>query len=268
MLPDDELKDLAANIAQYGLIHPIVLGVLDGDECILDGRNRYAACEMAGVEPEFVIYDGDDPHGYVLAANITRRHMTKGQQAMVIAQACLVSKQPQREAGAQHGVSATRIAQASTVIKHAPDYVTLVVSGAMSLDDAYSEAKARKEKAAEAERLLAELRDVAPDLADQVTEGSVTAQQAYKKWREREAEQERQRRQRSETATARLCDYLWHVAQWRRGGLATAIAQDFDPAMNLAGRTVTWQTLLDARAAIDEMIAVFQQRGLAEGGQR
>jgi hypothetical protein len=167
MLPADELKDLAADIAQRGLLDPIVVdsasAVLDDDGhvidgCILDGRNRYAACGMAGVTPQFLTYHGDDLDGFVLAANIARRHMNKGQRAMVIAQACLVSKQPQREAGAQHGISAARIAQASTVIKHAPDQVGPVVSGALSLDAAYADAKARKE--------LAQLWDGAPDLAD------------------------------------------------------------------------------------------------------
>ena len=42
---------------------------------ILDGRNRYAACEKAGVKPAFVNYAGKDPQGYALAVNKHRRHM-------------------------------------------------------------------------------------------------------------------------------------------------------------------------------------------------
>jgi len=64
---------------QRGLLHPVVL---DADGWILDGRNRYATCELARVEPRFETYDGDDPAGYALAANIQRRNLTKGQQAM------------------------------------------------------------------------------------------------------------------------------------------------------------------------------------------
>ena len=54
---------------------------------ILDGRNRYAACRLAGVEPEFTTYDGDDPEGYALAVNAQRRDLTKSQRAMVAARA-------------------------------------------------------------------------------------------------------------------------------------------------------------------------------------
>lgn len=42
-----------------------------------DGRNRYAACQLAGIEPTFTTYDGDDPDGYALAANGQRRDLTK-----------------------------------------------------------------------------------------------------------------------------------------------------------------------------------------------
>lgn len=52
---------------------------------ILDGRDRYAACQLAGIEPTFATYDGDDPDGYALAVNLARRNMNKGQTAVVIA---------------------------------------------------------------------------------------------------------------------------------------------------------------------------------------
>src|SRR5258708_25919801 len=82
MLTEDELADMAADIKERGLLHPIVL---DHEGGILDGRNRYAACKLAGYEPLFETYTRDDPAGYALAVNIARRHLTKGQQAAVIA---------------------------------------------------------------------------------------------------------------------------------------------------------------------------------------
>jgi hypothetical protein len=41
------------------------------------GRNRLAACEKAGVEPDFITYADGDPHGYALAV-INRRHLKPG----------------------------------------------------------------------------------------------------------------------------------------------------------------------------------------------
>ena len=81
LLGDEELAELAADIKERGLIHPIVI---DADSQILDGRNRYPACELAGVAPEYEQYEGDDPGGYALAVNIGRRHLSKGQQAMIL----------------------------------------------------------------------------------------------------------------------------------------------------------------------------------------
>jgi ParB-like chromosome segregation protein Spo0J len=258
MLRDDELKDLADDIAARGLIQPIVL---DSDDRILDGRNRYAACEIACVEAESVIYDGDDPVGYVLAANIARRHMTKGQLAIVIAQACLVSKQTVRDAASQHGISAARIAQARTVIKYASEYVASVVSGSVSLDFAYEQAKDRKAQAAEAERLLTQLRDGgASDLADQVIDGELTAQEAFRTWREREARDEQLQRQRAGAATDKMCDHLYIIATWHER--AADMARLFDPMLASRARPITVQTLLDAQRVIDDMLAVWRERGL------
>ena len=65
MLSDDELAELADDIKQYGLIHPIV--VQDG--LLVDGRDRLRACEIAGVEPTFMtLAEADDPIPYILSA--------------------------------------------------------------------------------------------------------------------------------------------------------------------------------------------------------
>jgi hypothetical protein len=48
LMTDDEFARLVWSIRKIGLIHPIVQ---DENGRILDGRCRYLACEIAGVEP-------------------------------------------------------------------------------------------------------------------------------------------------------------------------------------------------------------------------
>ena len=78
-LSDDELHDLADDIAVNGLRNPIVLW----QGKILDGRNRYLACKIAEVEPRFTEFEGDDPIGWVISQNLQRRHLTASQKAVV-----------------------------------------------------------------------------------------------------------------------------------------------------------------------------------------
>ncbi len=81
MMEGDALAGLADDIAKHGQREAIVL--LDG--AILDGRNRFSACEIAGVEPRFRDFEGDDPLAFVLSLNLTRRHLNESQRAMVAA---------------------------------------------------------------------------------------------------------------------------------------------------------------------------------------
>lgn len=78
------LGELAADIAENGLIEPIV--VYRGQ--ILDGRNRLRACEMSEIEPRFTEWDGvGSPLAFVLARNLHRRHLNESQRAMIAARA-------------------------------------------------------------------------------------------------------------------------------------------------------------------------------------
>src|SRR4051794_28416384 len=86
MLPEDELQELADDIRANGLQHPIVL---DKDGVLIDGRNRWAACQIASVDPRFDVLNGQDPVSYILSSNIARRHMNAGQRAMTTAKARL-----------------------------------------------------------------------------------------------------------------------------------------------------------------------------------
>jgi ParB-like chromosome segregation protein Spo0J len=71
LLEGEPFDELVADIRANGLLHPIT--VCQG--MILDGRNRFRACEAAGVEPRFVKFDGDDPLSFVLSLNVHRRQL-------------------------------------------------------------------------------------------------------------------------------------------------------------------------------------------------
>lgn len=77
LLPPQQFADLVEDIRANGQQVPIV--VCDG--AILDGRNRYAACQEAGVEPRTEDYTGDDPWTFAWSLNAERHHMEPGQKA-------------------------------------------------------------------------------------------------------------------------------------------------------------------------------------------
>lgn len=80
MIEGAEFDSLVASIKANGLKVPIILW----EGKILDGRNRYAACLKAGVEPKFV--EHTDPGTLlqtVLALNLDRRSLTSGQRAVI-----------------------------------------------------------------------------------------------------------------------------------------------------------------------------------------
>ena len=76
-----EFSALVLDIRTRGLQVPI----MKMGDLILDGRHRYLACKEVGVEPRYEEYNGADPLGYVLGANLLRRHLSPSQRAMVAA---------------------------------------------------------------------------------------------------------------------------------------------------------------------------------------
>lgn len=80
-LSEAEAAALAEDILENGLRYDII--TYDGQ--ILDGANRYRACIATGVEPKYAEYVGDSPELYVLSANLHRRHLSPGQQAVIVA---------------------------------------------------------------------------------------------------------------------------------------------------------------------------------------
>jgi N6-adenosine-specific RNA methylase IME4/ParB-like chromosome segregation protein Spo0J len=137
-----EFDELVADIKVHGLHEPIVLF----EDKILDGRNRYRACEAAAVEPTFTVYTGDDPVAYVISLNLRRRHLSESQRAMVAAKlatlrdgqrADLVEGLPIGRASALLNVGERSVARAREVIDcGAPELAQAVERGRVSVSAA------------------------------------------------------------------------------------------------------------------------------------
>jgi N6-adenosine-specific RNA methylase IME4/ParB-like chromosome segregation protein Spo0J len=76
-----EFDELVADIVAHGVLEPI--WIYEGQ--IIDGRNRYRAAELAGVDCPMREYIGDDPVSFVVSLNLKRRHLDESQRAMVAA---------------------------------------------------------------------------------------------------------------------------------------------------------------------------------------
>lgn len=79
LIEGEEFEKLVDDIKANGLLNPIVL--YEGQ--ILDGRNRFNACLEAGIQPLFIEYDGDSPLNHVVSLNLTRRHLSESQRALI-----------------------------------------------------------------------------------------------------------------------------------------------------------------------------------------
>lgn len=79
LMSGDEFEDLKNDIGLRGLNHPVV--TYHGS--ILDGRNRWRACEELGISCQTKEYGGSDPAAFVVSENIHRRHLTPSQRAMI-----------------------------------------------------------------------------------------------------------------------------------------------------------------------------------------
>ena len=82
-LPPEELSLLVRDIKERGQNEPIILY----KGLILDGRNRYRACQIARVKPWIEEFNTKDakgtPEDFVLSRNLRRRHLSMGQKAAI-----------------------------------------------------------------------------------------------------------------------------------------------------------------------------------------
>ena len=174
LMEGEALDKLTQDIAENGLREPIVL--LDGK--ILDGRNRYLACQKAAIKPEFTTYCGDSPLRYVLSLNLRRRHLTSSELSTVAVEAL-----PWLEEEARKRQEATRAKPGEKIGSNVPatlpgpykgesrDQVAALVGGTSGRQ--VSSAKAIKAKS--------------PELYKEVQTGKLSIQQAERELRREEA---------------------------------------------------------------------------------
>ena len=81
LIKGDEFEALVDDIREHGQREPILL---HPDGSILDGRNRYLACQKLGLEPKSEHWDGEgSPEEIVLSLNLHRRHLSSAQRAAI-----------------------------------------------------------------------------------------------------------------------------------------------------------------------------------------
>ena len=238
MLGEAELAELAESIAENGLRNPIVL---TPDGLILDGRNRSAACERAGVSPTTIVYEGDDLAEYVIDCNSSRRHMSTGARAM--ATALVLAADGQRKPGKWDGARSRAVirgssstnseaswvkalTQCGTIIDHSPGLAEQIIAGGIPLDAAYKRAcdardaerirlEAEQRLAVEESDARAFVEERSPDLAARVDgrdlQSFVEARDLWQRRNREEAARLKREREERDRAERERVNALTHT---------------------------------------------------------
>jgi 16S rRNA G966 N2-methylase RsmD len=143
---EDELEALADDIRKRGLILPVSLwDNPEQDTFLLDGRNRIAACELAGVEVRTRMYEGGDPFGEVISLNVKHRHLSESQRGVIAAglvttegrgrpsNSANLPNYLQSDVAPMFNVSERTVSSGVLVRRTGPDLVEQVISGRLPL---------------------------------------------------------------------------------------------------------------------------------------
>src|SRR4051812_49359088 len=181
MMHADELAELAEDILTNGLMQPIVV---DADGVLIDGRNRLAACEQAGINPTYQWLNGHDATAFIVSANLARRNLSKGQQAMALA---MIYPEPEKGGrgklsgiadGLANGISKGQahnlLSQARTILRHSKELAQDVLHRGEHFDVALKKVQAETQKRQGHDAQMAQLRAHAPDVAALVSDGRLT----------------------------------------------------------------------------------------------
>ena len=147
MLDEAQLRELADDIRDNGQAAPCILW----NDQLLDGRNRWRACELAGVEPQTIDRSELDEGAAVrlaVSANLHRRHLSESQRAMIAARLLATGK------FAHDGRARDAAAEATSVSSRSVGAATRVVQqGAPELQHAVERGEVAVSAAAEVAKL-------------------------------------------------------------------------------------------------------------------
>lgn len=244
MMTKQELHALADDIKANGLRETIKVSE---DGLIVDGRNRHEACKIAKVEPDYEIVNGDASN-MIVSANIFRRHMTKGQIAILAVVAELgitlpeddvspggkddrvpreqkkYDYQKQAHKRVEGLVSATVIKTAADIVCWAPDLARVILSTGDGWRQAREVANERSKAANSEEKRKELLAEDSPELLAQVSEDGITLAEA---WRLRESRLREERETR-----VRLTGYLvQRVTPLLEKSNVQELVESYDPTL-------------------------------------
>lgn len=238
MYSEEALDALAESIKKNGLDVPIVLY----QGMILDGRNRYLACERAGVEPRFTTYEGDDPLEKVQMLNADRRDSTPPQRAITAARVYERERvgyfsppnrngqSSLRRIASRYKISKITLQQALEILAEAPDLAEQLERGliphfAKGYDELQARRKVAKQRDADAQRIA--------EYKDAIEAGEMTMEEALQKVMEAEREEREKVRAVAEARRQWLTKLVEFVA-WAERQLVPdpdeQFLKDFDPA--------------------------------------
>lgn len=147
-----EFDALVEDIRANGLIEPIWIY----QDQIIDGRNRFRACEAAKVKPAFRTWEKDGNgslFSFVISLNLKRRHLDESQRAMVAAKLATMQRgRPtenasieafsQPDAAKMLNVARASVQRAREVLEHGtPELISSVERGEIPVSRAVTEIK-------------------------------------------------------------------------------------------------------------------------------
>lgn len=193
LIDGDEFDALVADIAESGLENPIVL-TADG-KTLVDGRNRYRACDRLNVEPRYERLPADFTEQQIvqkiISLNMRRRDLNPGQKAVL---ALSVEKHLAALAKERQLAGLKQNQNSETVVAELPQRLTSRGQAAIAAAQIEPELRKSREQAAKvvgaSGRAVSQAKAVerdAPDLLDKVRQGEMALDAADKERKRREA---------------------------------------------------------------------------------